>query len=213
MANQKQNKKEINLIEAVISLDELVLDSHPIDTKQGMKTSKRTIKLEYIMDGGVIKAPIHLWMFGWIKELFKSKSKGTVVHLPDKLPLYSLGSAKDLLSGISAETWELKGDKTVPYEFGAELKPYNLYLFHNYVSLGLGKGSIIKYFYKCVPKNKEIGIPVRLEIYTLIPPEIIIENMKNLGKIYGIGPKADGYRLGTFKVIETKVRKLGEIVV
>jgi hypothetical protein len=209
MASQKQTKKEINLINATIKLDSLALDSHPIDTKMGNKTQKRTIQLAYIQEGGIIKAPIHLWMFGWLKELFgQSKTKGTTVYLPDKLPAFSLGSAKDILIGRSSGDWELTGDKTVPYAFSPELEPYKLYPFHNYVSLGGKMGSIVKYFYKCNDKTK----PVQLMIYSMIPPELIVDNMKNLGKVYGIGPKANGYRLGTFSVLDTKVTKIGEVV-
>jgi len=208
MVSQKQTKKEINCISVSIKLDALALDSHPIDIKMGNKTQKRTIALSYIQDGGIIKAPIHLWMFGWLKELFKSKAQGTVVHLPDRLPVASLGSAKDILVGRTAQDWEINGDKTVPYDFTPELEPYKLYPYHNYVSLGGRMGSIVKYFYKCNEKTK----PVSLLIYTMIPSSLVIDNMKNLGKVYGLGPKANGYRLGTFTVLDTNVAKIGEVV-
>lgn len=209
MVSQKQTKKEINLIEVGIQLHALALDSHPVDTKSGRQTAKRTIKLNYIQDGGIIKAPIHLWMFGWIKELFKSKAKGTVIYLPDKIPFASLGSAKDILIGRTVKEWDTIGDKTVPYTLGEELEPYNLYPFHEYVSLGGGKGSVVKYYYKLNEKTK----PVRLFIYSLIPPELIVGNMNNLGKIYGLGSKANGYRIGTFTVLDSKVSKIGEIII
>lgn len=209
MPSQKQTKKEITMCNVSIKLDAVALDSHPVDTKSGNKTAKRTIKLGYIHDGGIIKAPVHLWMFGWLKEVFgQSKSKGTVVHLPDKMPAFSLGSTKDILIGRTAKEWEQDGDKTVPYELGEELKPYNLYPYHNYVSLPGKGGSILKYFYKCNEKTK----PVQLFIYSLIPSEILIGNMENLGGVYGLGPKANGYRLGTFKIVDKKVTKIGEIV-
>jgi len=209
MPGQKQTKKEINLCNVSIKLDAVALDSHPVDTKQGNKTAKRTIKLGYIKDGGIIKAPVHDWVKGWLKELFgQSRFKGTEVHLPDKMPAFSLGSAKDILVGRSAKEWELEGDKTVPYELGDELKTYNLYPFHNYVSLPGKGGSILKYFYKCNEKTK----PVQLLIYSMIPPDNLIGNMENLGVVYGLGPKANGSRLGTFKIVDKKVTKIGEIV-
>lgn len=208
MAGQKQTKKEINLCNVTIKLDALALDSHPVDTKMGNKTAKRTIQLGYIQDGGIIKAPIHLWTFGWLKELFKSKANGTVVHLPDKMPAFSLGSAKDILVGRTEADWNINGDKTVPYDFAPELAPYKLYPYHNYVSLGGKMGSIVKYFYKCNEKTN----PIQLMIYTMIPPSLVIDNMKNLGKVYGLGPKANGYRLGTFTVKDYKIEKIGEVV-
>jgi len=209
MASQKQNKKEINLINVTIKLDQVALDCHPIDTKMGNKTAKRTVTLSYVKEGGIIKAPIHLWTFGWLKELFgMSKTKGTTVYLPDKLPAFSLGTAKDVLVGKTSEQWNLTGDKTVSYDFSPELAPYKLYPFHNYVSLGGSKGSVTKYFYICNDKTN----PVPLMIYSMIPPSLIVDNMNNLGKVYGIGPKADGYRLGTFSVIDAKITKIGEVV-
>lgn len=207
MVSQKQAKKEISLCAVSIKLDALALDAHPVDQKIGNKTDKRTIKLGYIREGGVIKAPVHLWMYGWLKELFRGKSKGTVVHLPDQLEAFSLGTAKELLVGKSPEEWEVSGDKTVPYELAPELKPLDLYPYHEYVPIK--GGSIIKYHYKVNGKTKTVP----LLIYTLLPTEMVINNLKNLGKIYGLGPKANGYRLGTFSVQESKISKIGEVLV
>jgi hypothetical protein len=146
-------------------------------------------------------------MFGWLKGLFKSKATGTTVYLPDKMPAWSLGPAKDILIGKSQKQWDENGDKTYICELDEDLAPFKLYPFHNYVSLGGRQGSIVKYFYECNNKTA----PVQLLIYTMIPPDLLIENMKNLGTVYGIGPKANGYRIGTFKVVDSKFQKIGEI--
>ena len=108
---------DINLINLTIKLDTLVLDSHPNDLKQGAKIAKRIINLDYIKDGGIIKAPIHRWMFGWLKELYGlSKTKGSKVVLPDNMDAYALGTAKDILAGKTEKEWEKTGDKSVVYD-------------------------------------------------------------------------------------------------
>jgi len=207
MTSKKQVKTEINLCNISIKLDALALDSHPIDIKQGRSVEKRVIKLAFIQDGGIIKAPVHLWMFGWLKGLFKSKAIGTTVYLPDKMPAWSLGSAKDILIGKTEKQWKETGDRNVVYELDEDLAKLKLWPFHNFVPLGGRMGSATKYFYEC---NSKMA-PVQLLIYTMIPTDLLIDNMKNLGKVYGIGPKGNGYRLGTFTVIDSKVSKIGEI--
>lgn len=202
-------KTDINLIDVRIKLDTLALDSHPVDTKQGRSIAKRTIKLDYIKDGGIIKVPANKWMMGWLKLVFKSKAKDTVVLLPDNMDDWSLGSAKDLLVGRKLEEWRASGDKTVDYELGDELKDIGLYPYHEYVPIQSKKASIVKYFYKINEKSK----PITLLIYTMIPPEMVLGNMKSFGRIYGLGSKAGGYRIGTFNVLESKVDKIGEVVV
>lgn len=206
---KKQTKNEINLIDVSIKLDKLALDSHPTDIKQGRSVAKRIIKLDFIRDGGIVKIPAQKWMMGWLKLLFKSKAIGTVVLLPEDMEYCSLGTAKDILTGKTPEEWKNSGDKTVEYELGDELKGINLYPFHEYVPLPSKKGSIVKYYYKINDKSK----PITLLIYTLIPPELVIGNMKSFGRIYGLGCKAGGYRIGTFKLLDSKINKVGEVIV
>lgn len=198
----------INQIDVTIKLDALALDSHPIDEKSGRSIAKRIIKLDYIKDGGIIKVPAQKWMLGWLKLLFKSRATGTVVLLPHKLDDYSLGTAKDLLVGRSLEEWKSAGDRSVTYELGEELKDIGLYPYHEYVPLQNKRTSIIRYYYKINEKSK----PIKLLINTMISPDDVIKNMKNFGRIYGLGVKAGGYRIGTFIVQDSKVEKIGEVI-
>ena len=204
----KVTKTDIHLIDVRIKLDTLALDSHPVDIKQGKSIAKRTIKLDYIKDGGIIKIPANKWMMGWLKLVFKSKAKDTVVLLPDNMESWSLGIAKDLLVGRKLEEWNASGDKSVDYELGDELKDTGLYPYHEYVPIQSKKTSIVKYYYKINNRSS----PITLLIYTMIPPEMVLGNMKSFGSIYGLGSKAGGYRIGTFKVLESKVNKIGDVI-